>query len=56
MLVKLLEKSNNDDEKKLTEEQEENIQQIENYLKENPGKSTYPIYKYIKNKIKLFLS
>jgi len=36
MLVKLLEKSNNDDVKKLTEEQEENLQQIESYLKENP--------------------
>ncbi|ORX41627.1 hypothetical protein BCR36DRAFT_375109 [Piromyces finnis] len=36
MLVKLLEKSHDDDEKKLTEEQEENLQQIESYLKENP--------------------
>jgi len=37
MLVKLLEKSHNDDERKLTEEQEENIHQIESYLKEIPG-------------------
>lgn len=36
MLVKLLEKSHNDDERKLTEEQEENIHQIESYLKEIP--------------------
>jgi len=36
MLVKLLEKSHDDDVKKLTEEQEENLQQIESYIKENP--------------------
>ncbi len=37
MLVKLLEKSHRNGGRKLTEEQEENVQQIESYLKENPG-------------------
>jgi len=36
VLVKLLEKTKKNNENKLTEEQEENLQQIESYLKENP--------------------
>jgi len=41
VLVKLLEKTKKNNENKLTEEQEENLQQIEAYLKENPGNITY---------------
>lgn len=41
VLVKLLEKTKKNNENKLTEEQEENLQQIESYLKENPGKNKF---------------
>jgi len=38
VLVKLIENRKNNNGSKLTEEQEENLQQIKSYLKENPGK------------------